>query len=163
MHFSGSKNWGGYSLLNLWNPQVIQTAPHYEEFSLAQQWYSGGSGCQHQTAEVGWQRDPRYYSTDKSVLFIYWTASNYGMSPDNGKTKCPNSGCYNLCKYDGKHLAFMPFMLLNNDVALGSTVCHTIFRLQPTRGHSIRDRAWFLLLSAQLVARGWRAMGRILP
>jgi hypothetical protein len=54
-------------------------------FSLAQHWYSGGSGAANQTLEVGWQVYPGKYGHAQPVLFIYWTADNY-----------VSTGAYNL-------------------------------------------------------------------
>jgi hypothetical protein len=74
-------NNGGNSWLNLWSPSVGTG----QVFSLSQQWYVGGSGSSTQTVEGGWQNYPGKYGTNSSVLFIYWTADNYG-----------STGCYNL-------------------------------------------------------------------
>jgi hypothetical protein len=96
-------NYGGYSALSIWDPEVITGAPKHEIFSLAQHWYVGGinSGPRSaQTAEVGWQNYPRKYHTSESVLFIYWTADDYHRT-----------GCYNLdC---------VAFVQTDNSVALG--------------------------------------------
>ena len=48
-----------------------------EVFSLSQQWYVGGSGASLQTAEIGIQNYPQKYGSEKSALFIYWTADGY--------------------------------------------------------------------------------------
>jgi hypothetical protein len=77
--------YGGYSLVNLWSPDVITDAPYYEIHSLAQQWYFGGEGTDLQTAEVGWIVQPATFDTSKAVRFIYWTADGY-----------TTTGCYNL-------------------------------------------------------------------
>ena len=76
-------NYGGHSLLALYRPYVDTSRG--QVFSLSQQWYAGGSGAQTQTVEVGWQNYPAKYGTQDPVLFIYWTADNYG-----------STGCYNL-------------------------------------------------------------------
>jgi neprosin-like protein len=76
-------NYGGYSLLGLYRPYVDTSRGQI--FSLSQQWYAGGSDAQLQTVEVGWQNYPAKYGTQDPVLFIYWTADNYG-----------STGCYNL-------------------------------------------------------------------
>lgn len=70
-------NYGGNSWLDLWNPTG--------DFSLSQQWYTGGTGSSTQTVEGGWQVVPDSYNTNNAVLFIYWTADNYA-----------STGCYNL-------------------------------------------------------------------
>lgn len=74
-------NIGAHNFLNVWSPAVGQN----QEFSLAQHWYSGGSGSTTQTVEVGWQVFPKKYGHSQPVLFIYWTADNYG-----------STGSYNL-------------------------------------------------------------------
>ena len=74
-------NFGGNSWLNLWNPAINED----EIFSLSQQWYATFSGDTVQTVEGGWQRYPEKYDAAESVLFIYYTADNYG-----------STGCYNL-------------------------------------------------------------------
>lgn len=74
-------NIGAHSSLALYAPSVNSN----QVFSLAQHWYSGGSGADHQTAEVGWQVYPAKYGHALPVLFIYWTADNY-----------VNTGAYNL-------------------------------------------------------------------
>jgi hypothetical protein len=60
-----------------------------EVVSLSQQWYVGGTGTGTQTVEVGWNNYPALYgdaqNAQKSRVFIYWTADNYGKT-----------GCYNL-------------------------------------------------------------------
>lgn len=76
-------NLGGHSFLNLRAPSVTGD----EIFSLCQHWYSAGAGAAHQTVEVGWQVYPAKYGHSQPVLFIYWTADNYGPS-----------GAYNLDK-----------------------------------------------------------------
>lgn len=76
-------NLGGNSNISLWSPNVNTALG--EVFSLSQAWYVGGSGAATQTVEVGWQNYPAKYGSQKSALFIYWTADNY--------TK---TGCYNL-------------------------------------------------------------------
>jgi len=81
--FQNVNNTGGSSSLNLWNP-TVNTALG-ELMSLSQEWYVSGSGASTQTAEVGWQVQPNYFRTTKTVLFIYWTADDYSKT-----------GCYNL-------------------------------------------------------------------
>lgn len=76
-------NLGGHSFINLRAPSVTGD----QIFSLAQHWYSAGAGAGHQTVEVGWQVFPNKYGHNQPVLFIYWTADNYGPS-----------GAYNLDK-----------------------------------------------------------------
>ncbi len=72
-------NYGGNSWLNLWNPSG--------DFTLSQQWYSGGVGDGHQTVEGGWVAYPDKFHTASAVLFIFWTADNYGSK------KCYNLDC----------------------------------------------------------------------
>lgn len=76
--FQAVNNQGGHSFVNIWDPAVGS-----QVFSLAQHWYAGGSPVQ--TVECGWQVFPQKYQTIKPVLFVYWTADNYGQT-----------GCYNL-------------------------------------------------------------------
>lgn len=74
-----TKNFGGNSWLNLWNP--------VGDFSLSQQWYVGGSGDNRQTVEGGWVVYPNKFKTKNAVLFIFYTADNYK------KKKCWNLDC----------------------------------------------------------------------
>lgn len=74
-------NLGGISEISLWDPPVADG----QYFSLAQQWYSGGSGNGLQTVEGGWTKYPTgLKQKPKSVLFIFFTPDAY------------QSGCYNL-------------------------------------------------------------------
>ncbi|KAL9614174.1 MAG: hypothetical protein Q9167_001326 [Letrouitia subvulpina] len=77
-------NYGGNSWLNLWNP--------VGDFSISQQWYTGGSGCNLQTVEGGWQACPTCWGTKEAVLFIYWTNHDYNLT---GCTTKQIFGCYN--------------------------------------------------------------------
>ena len=77
----GVANHGGHSFINVWDPAIGAN----QVFSLAQHWYSAGSGAGLQTAEVGWQVYPQMYGNTKPAFFIYWTADNY-----------KSLGCYNL-------------------------------------------------------------------
>jgi hypothetical protein len=73
-------NFGGNSWLNLWTPTG--------GFTLSQQWYAGGgSGAGQQTVEGGWVVYKEKFNSDKPVLFIFYTADNYG------KQKCYNLLC----------------------------------------------------------------------
>ena len=72
-------NFGGNSWLNLWSP--------VGDFSISQQWYGAGWETERQTVEGGWQIYEKKYKTKKAVLFIYWTADNYGT------LKCYNLDC----------------------------------------------------------------------
>jgi hypothetical protein len=93
-------SFGGNSALNLWSPYVNTSLG--EVFSLSQVWYVGGSGAGTQTAEAGWQNYPGKYGSENSVLFIFWTATDY---------QGPNPGCYNLdCP---------AFVQINNSYTLG--------------------------------------------
>jgi hypothetical protein len=74
-------NIGGHNSLAVYAPTVGAN----QIFSLAQHWYTGGSGTGHQTLEVGWQVYPGKYGHAQPVLFIYWTADNYA-----------STGAYNL-------------------------------------------------------------------
>jgi hypothetical protein len=79
-------NYGGDSWLNLWNPEG--------DFSISQQWYTGGTGCNLQTVEGGWIRCPSCgFSSDKSVLFIYRTNHDYNLGDCKTDTI---AGCYDL-------------------------------------------------------------------
>lgn len=74
----GVTNFGGNSWLNLWTPTG--------GFALSQQWYAGGgSGAGQQTVEGGWVVYKEKFNSDKPVLFIFYTADNYG-----------SKSCYNL-------------------------------------------------------------------
>jgi hypothetical protein len=72
-------SFGGNSWLNLWTPTG--------GFTLSQQWYSGGSDAGHQTVEGGWVVYKSKFNSDKPVLFIFFTADNYGTK------KCYNVLC----------------------------------------------------------------------
>ncbi len=74
-------NIGAHNMLAVYAPAVDSN----QVFSLAQHWYAGGSGANHQTLEIGWQVFPGKYGHALPVLFIYWTADNYG-----------STGAYNL-------------------------------------------------------------------
>ncbi|HEX6444005.1 MAG TPA: neprosin family prolyl endopeptidase [Streptosporangiales bacterium] len=74
---------GGHSSLALYSPAIDSD----QVFSLAQHWYTGGSGDAHQTVEVGWQVFPDHYGHAHPALFVYWTADNY-----------QTTGAYNLDK-----------------------------------------------------------------
>ncbi|EHJ58236.1 MULTISPECIES: neprosin family prolyl endopeptidase [Novosphingobium] len=92
-------NLGGHSFLNVRAPSVTGD----QIFSLCQHWYSAGAGAAHQTVEVGWQVYPAKYGHSQPVLFIYWTADNYGPS-----------GAYNLDKAG--------FVQTNSDWTIGGTL-----------------------------------------
>jgi hypothetical protein len=92
-------NHGGHSFINVWDPPIGAN----QVFSLAQHWYSGGSGAALQTAEVGWQVYPQMYGNTKPVFFIYWTADNY-----------KSLGCYNL--------SCAAFVQTNKSWAIGGAV-----------------------------------------
>jgi hypothetical protein len=79
--YSSVNNNGGYTVLNLWDPNSDPGV-----FSLSQCWYSAqNSAGQVQTTESGWQVYPGKYNTSAPSLFIYWTADGY-----------QNTGNYNL-------------------------------------------------------------------
>ena len=76
-------NLGTISEISLWDPPVGDG----NEFSLAQQWVSGGSGDSLQTIEGGWIKYPTQFNkSPHSVLFIFYTSNNYKKG----------FGCYNL-------------------------------------------------------------------
>ena len=82
--FQHVDNFGAVSEISLWDPPL---ASQNVEFSLAQQWISGGTGDSLQTIEGGWTKAPRLFEKSQhSVLFIYFTSKNYEKG----------SGCYNL-------------------------------------------------------------------
>jgi len=91
------KNFGGNSWLNVWNPVGY--------FTLSQQWYVGGSGDNMQTVEGGWIVYEQKFNTRNAVLFIYYTADDYG------KQKCWNHDC-------------AAFIQTNNNWFLGGTWPH---------------------------------------
>lgn len=66
-------NIGGTSYLSIYQPAVDS----HEVFSLAQHWYSGGSGNKLQTVEIGWQVFPEKYGNASPNLFIYYTPDGY--------------------------------------------------------------------------------------
>lgn len=72
---------GAHNALSVYSPVVGAT----QIFSLAQHWYTAGTGTGHQTLEVGWQVYPTKYGHAQPVLFIFWTADNYATT-----------GAYNL-------------------------------------------------------------------
>jgi hypothetical protein len=74
-------NLGAHNSLAVYAPAVDSN----QVFSLAQHWYGGGDGANHQTVEVGWQVYPVKYGHAQPVLFIFWTADNY-----------VSTGAYNL-------------------------------------------------------------------
>ena len=78
-------DFGGNSWVNLWNP--------FANFSLSQQWYVGGSDCDTQTVEGGWQVADWWGTNGQAVLFIYYTNHNYNLS---GCFTATQFGCYNL-------------------------------------------------------------------
>lgn len=94
--FQTVRNLGGHSSISIWDPSVGS-----QIFSLAQHWYSGGSPLQ--TVECGWQVWPQKWQTPAPVLFIYWTADDYG-----------STGGYNL-ECSG-------FVQTNGNWALGSAL-----------------------------------------
>ena len=69
-------NFGAHNFVSLWSPVIGDK----QIFSLAQHWYSGGTGGAHQTLEVGWQVYPQKYGHSEPVLFIFWTNDNYVAS-----------------------------------------------------------------------------------
>jgi len=86
-------NIGGNSSLNIWKPSVNTSLG--EQMSLSQEWYTGGSAAALQTAEVGWQVQPGYFNTQNPVLFVYYTANNYGGQ------NCYNLTCGAFVQYPG--------------------------------------------------------------
>lgn len=127
-------NHGGDSRLNVWRPDA---EPGW--FSLAQHWYSAGSGANKQTVEGGWQVAERKYDNTNPNLFIYSTSANYSE----------DSGCYNLdCA---------AFVQINNNWVLGgelgpvSTTGGTqyIFRMQ----WQLHNGNWWLFLKGKGAAQ----------
>jgi len=82
-------NFGGNSWLNLWTPSG--------GFTLSQQWYAGGSGSGQQTVEGGWVVYKDKFNSDKPVLFIFYTADNYGTK------KCYNLECGKFVQTSSHH------------------------------------------------------------
>ncbi len=83
-------NFGGNSWLNLWTPTG--------GFTLSQQWYAGGgSGAGQQTVEGGWVVFKEKFNSDKPVLFIFYTADNYGTQ------KCYNLLCGKFVQTSSHH------------------------------------------------------------
>lgn len=76
-------NIGGHSFMSIQKPKISGN----EVFSLCQHWYTSANQAPLQTVEAGWQVFPQHYGTNYPVLFIYWTADNYGQT-----------GAYNLEK-----------------------------------------------------------------
>lgn len=74
-----SANLGGHAALAVYSPAVDAN----QIFSLAQHWYSAGTGANHQTVEVGWQVYPDKYGHAQPVLFIFWTPDNYATGSYN--------------------------------------------------------------------------------
>jgi hypothetical protein len=100
--FQVVNNHGATSVISVWNPKV-PVGPGGDDHSLSQQWMSGGSGANLQTAEAGWTKDPNF-STKKPIFFTYFTADDYNQT-----------GCYNLT-------CAAAFVQTNNSVALGGVV-----------------------------------------
>lgn len=82
------------------------------DFSLSQQWYVNGTGCQLQTCESGWLVYPTYFNTSAPVLFIYYTNNSYGIN--NCKPNGWQFGCYDL--------SCPAFMQYDSTYILGSTL-----------------------------------------
>ena len=86
-------NLGGNSSLSVWSPYVNTLLG--ETFSLAQEWYLGGtfgtSGLQ--SEEVGWIVYPGWYQDEKPHLFIYSTPDGY---TGDSNYRCWNSVCGNF-------------------------------------------------------------------
>jgi Neprosin len=95
------KNFGARSTISVWNPK-LPPAVGGDDHSLSQQWVTGGSGTQLQTAEAGWTKDLAF-STKKPVFFVYFTADGYNTT-----------GCYNL--------SCAAFVQTDNSVALGGVI-----------------------------------------
>lgn len=92
-------NVGGASYISIYQPPVNS----HEVFSLAQHWYSGGSGTNLQTVEVGWQVFPGKYGNASPNLFIYYTPDGY------------NTGSYNLDSAN-------TFVQLHNSFTIGGAL-----------------------------------------
>ncbi len=88
---------GTRSNFNVWQPTVSS-----KRMSLSQLWLSSGSGGSLQTVESGWQVYPNKYSSDRPVVFIFYTPDNYA------------NGCYNLdCK---------AFVVISKDIPIGQAL-----------------------------------------
>jgi len=88
-------NVGGVSYLSVYQPPVNS----HEIFSLAQHWYSGGSGTGLQTVEVGWQVYPGKYGNASPNLFIYYTPDGYqtgSYNLDNSNTFVQMSNTFTI-------------------------------------------------------------------
>jgi hypothetical protein len=72
-------NLGAHDTLAVYAPAIDAN----QFFSLAQHWYSAGTGANHQTVEVGWQVYPDHYGHSQPVLFIFWTPDNYATGSYN--------------------------------------------------------------------------------
>jgi len=71
--YSSTNNMGGYTVLNVWDPN-----PDPGMMTLSQCWYAAQDFYNRpQTVECGWQVSPDKYSTYNPCLFIYWTADGY--------------------------------------------------------------------------------------
>jgi len=92
-------NIGGHGFISTYAPSVNAN----ETFSLAQHWYSGGSGSNLQTVEVGWQVFPQKYGHANPVLFIFWTSDAYATG-----------GAYNLDSPG--------FVQVNSNVTIGGAI-----------------------------------------
>jgi hypothetical protein len=91
--FQDVPNVGGQSWMNLWNPN-----PAPGVFSLAQQWWTAGSGGGLQTVESGWHVFPQLYNGDPLTrLFIFFTNNGYQTGPNGW----PTGSAYNLTQVPG--------------------------------------------------------------
>lgn len=115
-------NLGAHAALALYAPLVNSD----QVFSLAQHWYSGGTGAAHQTVELGWQVYPDMYGHASPVLFVFWTPDNYV------------SGAYNLAKPG--------FVQTNGNWAMGSA-------LSPTS--VVGGQQWEMDLAVYLFQGNW--------
>ncbi|HEX4490794.1 MAG TPA: neprosin family prolyl endopeptidase [Acidimicrobiia bacterium] len=95
------KNFGALSTISVWNPK-LPPAVGGDDHSLSQQWVTGGSGSNLQTAEAGWTKDLGF-SPKKPILFVYFTADGYN-----------HTGCYNL--------TCGAFVQTDNSVGIGAPV-----------------------------------------
>ncbi|CAO2655470.1 Nn.00g105340.m01.CDS01 [Neocucurbitaria sp. VM-36] len=124
-------NMGGESVITVWTPTA--------DFSLSQQWFVAGTGCDLQTVEGGWQVYPGKYNTAAPVLFIYYTNHAYNRT---GCTTPIQYGCYNLdCP---------AFVQINDSWILGAGFSQTSVVGSPYIQYSwqwqLYQQAWWLTI-----------------
>ncbi|XP_019706806.1 protein neprosin-like [Elaeis guineensis] len=99
LYVTGDKYYGAKGTINVWNPKIQEQG----EYSSSQLWVLGGPPESLNTIEAGWHVNPGVYGDNRTRLFTFWTADNYG-----------SKGCYNLlCS---------GFVQVNKEIALGATI-----------------------------------------